>query len=178
MKLDITVFNFFHALTGRLGVFDIFFIFLAKYLIYFLIAVFLIFIFRFKSGARQKIFIFCFSALTVLLARGIIFSIIRLAYLRERPFIALQFKPLFEAADASFPSGHTTLLLAMAFAAFLFSRKFGIWFSILALLVGLSRVVAGVHYPSDILGGLLTALVSVVFLWVCLRGSWKKLNSD
>ncbi len=75
----------------------------------------------------------------------------------------------------SFPSGHATravLLVVMAFAMgpAWFSLLIGIW----APLVCLSRVMTGVHYISDILGGMLlgfamgSLMVSISPLWIQL----------
>ena len=64
----------------------------------------------------------------------------------------------------SFPSGHAAWAAAGAFAL---SR---IWLSAtptlwaLALLIGSSRVYLGVHYPSDVLAGLLVGLGSAYFV--------------
>lgn len=176
MKLDIGIFNFFHGFAGKAAVFDMLVIFGAKILPYFLVLVFLIFVLRFKGSARQKVFIFCFSALALIFARGIITELVRFLYFRDRPFAALNFKPLFLNTEAAFPSGHTAFFFALAFATFLFNRKLGIWLSVFALAVGLSRVVAGVHWPSDILGGLAVALVSVTGLWFLMRRYWKGLG--
>ncbi|MBU6414904.1 phosphatase PAP2 family protein, partial [Patescibacteria group bacterium] len=35
----------------------------------------------------------------------------------------------------------------------LYNKKWGIWFFAAAILMDVSRIVAGVHFPSDILGG-------------------------
>ncbi|HEY7060747.1 MAG TPA: phosphatase PAP2 family protein [Chloroflexota bacterium] len=78
---------------------------------------------------------------------------------RPRPFVALGFPPLFpHAADSSFPSDHTLLGVALA-APFLWrTRALGVGLLALALLTGLARVAAGVHYPSDVLGSALLGL--------------------
>lgn len=58
----------------------------------------------------------------------------------------------------SFPSGHTTSSFA-AFGAFLFSKaKRKYWVLLLAALISFSRMYLHVHYPSDVLGGIVLGL--------------------
>ncbi len=57
--------------------------------------------------------------------------------------------------DYSFPSGHTCASFAAAYALYrTLPRKWGIPCLVLATLIALSRLYVGVHYPSDVLGGL------------------------
>ena len=58
--------------------------------------------------------------------------------------------------DYSFPSGHTGSDFAAAVVMFRgLPKKFGIPILVFACLMGLSRLYVGVHYPSDVLGGVL-----------------------
>ena len=58
--------------------------------------------------------------------------------------------------DYSFPSGHTGSAFAAAVVMFWgLPKKFGIPILVFACLMGLSRLYVGVHYPSDVLGGVL-----------------------
>jgi|SRR3989344_3076917 len=66
----------------------------------------------------------------------------------------------------SFPSGHTTFMVALATVSFSFGRRTGILFSILALIVGISRIIAGAHFPIDIIGG---ACIGILIGFVGLK---------
>jgi membrane-associated phospholipid phosphatase len=77
---------------------------------------------------------------------------------RDRPFTTYPtIEKLSSGGDSSFPSGHTMEAFAMATAiSLLFSRKKIIipvctW----AIMVAYSRMALGVHYPSDVLAGIL-----------------------
>lgn len=73
---------------------------------------------------------------------------------RRPPQVIPGFQSLISASDEfSFPSGHTS-------GAFLFSTLCTLWFGSIALplycwaaVVGLCRVLLGVHFPTDILAG-------------------------
>ena len=58
----------------------------------------------------------------------------------------------------SFPSSHVTNMAGFATIFTLVYRKYGIIFWILALLIGFSRIYVGVHYPGDVLFGLILGL--------------------
>lgn len=65
--------------------------------------------------------------------------------------------------DYSFPSGHTGAAFAVALVLlFTMPKKFGVTATVLATLIAFSRLYNGVHYPTDILGGFVIALVTAV----------------
>jgi undecaprenyl-diphosphatase len=90
---------------------------------------------------------------------------------RPRPFVEFGFDPLFpHAADTSFPSDHTLVGVALVGPLLWRAPKLGGWLVAWALLVGLARVAAGVHYPTDILGSAVLALGLDVLVWFVTRG--------
>ncbi|MCO1595697.1 phosphatase PAP2 family protein [Micromonospora sp. RHAY321] len=65
--------------------------------------------------------------------------------------------------DWSFPSNHATVAGALAITTLLLSRRLGLVALPLAALAAFSRVFVGVHYPHDVVAGvLLGALVAVL----------------
>jgi undecaprenyl-diphosphatase len=59
----------------------------------------------------------------------------------------------------SFPSGHTTTAIALAFVVgFLWPRLFPLFF-VIGAVVGISRVPVGMHYPTDVFGGLIVGML-------------------
>lgn len=68
------------------------------------------------------------------------------------------------------PSGHAAFMFALATTMYAFDRKAGRALYVLAILTGIARVAAGVHFWYDILGGaLLGYIVAVVVDYVCKR---------
>ena len=86
---------------------------------------------------------------------------------RDRPAQTYSFiEPYEDLHGYSFPSGHTSIAFSLAAAISLEYKK---WYVVVpaftwASLVGYSRLHLGVHYPSDVLGGILVGSGSA---WLC-----------
>ena len=64
-------------------------------------------------------------------------------------------------SDMSFPSGHTNVAFAAMVPVFLLGNKKVSWLALIfGILMGISRVYLVVHYPTDIIGGLITGTIS------------------
>ncbi|TVX91839.1 undecaprenyl-diphosphatase [Paenibacillus agilis] len=68
--------------------------------------------------------------------------------------------------DNSFPSDHTILFFTYCFTFWLFKRGWSMLWVLLAVLVGISRIWVGVHYPLDVFTGILISLASATFIFV------------
>ncbi|ADQ15777.1 phosphatase PAP2 family protein [Halanaerobium hydrogeniformans] len=96
----------------------------------------------------------------------IIVRLINYLYIRPRPFVSLEIESLIEhTASASFPSMHSSSAFVIAIAIYNIYPTFGKVMLGLAVITAVSRVMVGVHYPSDIFGGLILAVLvnSIVF---------------
>lgn len=84
-------------------------------------------------------------------------------YSERRPFQSHRVHELVaHAPGQSFPSDHATAAFGLALAALAFlSWRWGAVLFVLALLIGFARVYVGIHYPGDIGGGFLAAVVGV-----------------
>ncbi len=159
MTWDINLFNWIHGLAGWSVFTDTIGVFLAQYLAYLLALAALVFIFR-QNDWKSRIGTLFHLALAALISRGILTEIIRYLYERPRPFAAFGFSALIGESGNSFPSGHAAFFFALGFIIFSMDRKWGYWFLSLAFLNGLARVFVGVHYPTDILGGILMGFIA------------------
>jgi undecaprenyl-diphosphatase len=92
-----------------------------------------------------------------------------------RPFQTHQVHQLIaHEGGVSLPSDHATAAFAIAFAVGLFlHRDWGVALAVLAVMIGLSRVWVGVHYPGDILAAAVIATLAGLEVKVCsLWTSW------
>ncbi len=83
----------------------------------------------------------------------------------DRPFIALSnITILFTETGYAFPSAHSTLIAALAFAVYFKHKRLGYICFIAALLIGIARIAAGVHFPIDIVGGYVLGFIVAFFI--------------
>lgn len=119
-----------------------------------------------KKTRKAGILTLAALLLNQILGEGILKNIIR----RERPYttfsdITLLIKAL---SSYSFPSGHTSSSFAAAYVLSRYLGRYGFLFWGIAVLMGFSRIYLFVHYPSDVLGGVLLGLLSgsiIVFVY-------------
>lgn len=156
--MNLEIFN----LSGKNQLLDQFMIFGAKYLVF--IIIFLIIILAFRGRVKEKKVV-----LITILSLGFAFTlnkVISVFFFVQRPFVEHQIKPLIDhVADASFPSSHTTFAFVIALSYLFYKSKYAPIFILAAFWVAFARVYVGVHYPLDIIGGILVSLLSVTLSW-------------
>lgn len=90
-------------------------------------------------------------------------------------------------SDSSFPSGHAAAAFAFCIALFLTlpmimevkkARLIGALFLVLAFLISLSRIYLGVHYPSDVLAGVLLGILYGIASNAIVRALFRKKSND
>lgn len=96
--------------------------------------------------------------------------LIKFLVARTRPTAELGAIIVRETGNYSFPSTHATLAFALAFVLSQEEPKLKMWFYLLAILISLSRIYLGVHYPVDIAAGaVLGSLIGYASLVVTRR---------
>ncbi len=171
MIADSYIFNLINEWAGAHRWLDVLGTFFAERLEYFLIAA--LFLFLAKNFKKYWPMVWRAFAAAVL-SRFVVTEIVRFLWARPRPFIAGDVNLLIDHPDsASFPSGHASFYFALATVVFLYNKKAGVLFLIASLLITISRVFVGVHWPSDILAG---AVVGMFCGWlmVCFPNKFRK----
>ncbi|MEX0690059.1 MAG: phosphatase PAP2 family protein [Candidatus Paceibacterota bacterium] len=162
--MDLTILQFLYGITGSSFI-DLVVIFFGKYIPYILLLGLVVFVLKQKEW-KMKVATFCFLGLNAILAKGVISEILKEITQRARPFESLDFIPLINSTNFSFPSDHAAFLFAISLAVYYFNSKWGVWYIVLSSLNIIARVMAGIHWPSDVLAGVLVAFVSfgIVYL--------------
>lgn len=105
---------------------------------------------------------------------------------RPRPYDTLQeyrdwfsviWHATIEGEWPSFPSGHTTAAMASMTPVFLFCNKKKSWTAFLFVIaLGASRNYLMVHFPSDILGGIIVGGIAGLVSFLIVNAIWKKIE--
>lgn len=116
-----------------------------------------------------------YLSIGILLAWGISY-LMKIGFHIPRPFLQFpEIAPLFPYGGFnSFPSGHATLFAGLATSMMMVHRDIGIFFVIPALLIGITRVIAGVHFPIDVMFGWLLGSVVSYFTYKFLTRKFQK----
>lgn len=119
-----------------------------------------------RPGATRKWKLACGSALGSAALALLVNQVIAHAWSRPRPYATHPDAVVFagRSHDPSFPSDHASAAYAIATAIFLFDRVVGSIFLAAATAIAVGRVVAGVHYPADVLAGALVGAAVAVFV--------------
>ena len=92
---------------------------------------------------------------------------LKVAIARPRPYTIDFYKQLWMLvgqnveSDFCFPSGHTNAAFAAMVPVFILGRKRWSWLALVfGVLMGISRIYLVVHFPSDVVGGMITGTVA------------------
>jgi undecaprenyl-diphosphatase len=153
--------------TGYLIVFFVLFVFFKCYL-------------RRPIAANRALFLFAAVALS-----GLATDLIKPLVGRLRPKLLFEadlygFDPFRIGYEYnSFPSGHATTVFALAAALSFFFPRWRLPLFSFAAVVGLSRIIVGAHYLSDVMAGATVGVMTVFALVLfCRHSSWSHCRLD
>lgn len=103
------------------------------------------------------------SILAMLMAQGLINLVLKPSIHRRRPYTKVTAKLLVgQPGPHSWPSAHAGSSMAAAVSLSYFYPAWTVLFLLLALGIAYSRVYVGVHYPVDVLAGMLVGITSAI----------------
>ncbi len=164
LQADHQLFQAINSLAGRWQFLDWLGIFCAKFLIwviFIIVAIWWLNLARTRAShnwpieGKRKWLIFGSVSLSLVLS-VLINQLLAMVKFRSRPFLNFNINKLIEPlSEKSFPSDHATVAFAISTAVFFYNKKLGSVLIFLSVLISIGRIFAGVHYPIDIIGGMI-----------------------
>ena len=168
-SLDVAIFRWINQGWSN-SFFDGFFAFITDIHHYWILIALLLVYWLWKGGADCR-WLVLGLVVAVTLSDQTASHVIKGLVQRVRPCNVLEgvLNPIGKSGSFSFPSSHAA---NMGSSMLLLSLVFKRWiplFVLIALLVGLSRIYLGLHYPSDVLGGYALGLLIGYGVWEILK---------
>ncbi|ENQ3077048.1 undecaprenyl-diphosphatase [Bacillus cereus] len=159
-SIDYEIFQWINSYVYKYSFLDKMMIFFAEYAQYILIvALFILWI----TNKENRVTVF-----QALFACSLSFTmnrVIELFFYRDRPFVSHHIKQLVDhAANSSFPSDHATSALVITVTIWLCSRGKTFMWLILGMCIAFSRIWVGVHYPLDVLAGIILGVCTALLV--------------
>lgn len=169
MNLNAWLFTALFSISHRSYLLDEGIVFFAEFVPYLIVAAVGYFIYT-QPTNKLKYALAIQMSLTAIVSRGIIAEAIKFFMNVPRPAAVAQINPLVVTdLYGSFPSGHVSFFFALAVTALFYNKKWGWGLIAIATANGIFRVIAGVHYPIDIIGGMLIAVVSALAIRMLIK---------
>ena len=172
--MNTELFYWFNGLAGINSVLDWIFRFLANdfgLLVVFILGLFLLEHKDKNRGKREAAMVVAAAALAWIVAH-----FLKDIFHTARPFLALQdaHQLLSHEADGAFPSGHATFYSSLAMMMYFYHKRIAYALAVVSLIVGISRVISGVHWPIDILGGYVLGIMVSIVMYFLVQKFWPK----
>lgn len=164
-RTDLALFHWINGFAGRWATLDLLMVATTRYSPIIFAAVLLACWARWRAPWQRGA---ALAGVAALLALGL-GQLGNLIVPRSRPFVVTAARVMIpHAADSSFPSDHAILAFAVTVVLATVHRTLGLWLAAFSVLVLISRVFVGVHYPTDVIGG---AAVGALGAWITLRAA-------
>lgn len=128
----------------------------------------LLMIFGGKKG--RELGILC--VITLIIADVIASKFLKVSFHRIRPCFSLGFVNLPDGPPGgalSFPSSHAVNVFAVSSIIFSYYRRTGLAFFAWSCVVGFSRIYVGVHFPLDVIVGIIVGIYIAVAVWTSAK---------
>ncbi|MCX6756516.1 MAG: phosphatase PAP2 family protein [Candidatus Nomurabacteria bacterium] len=150
MSLNQSLFHLIFSLSHNSYIAD-FAMFLSYVYIYLIIIILIIWSLFFVKK-NKKVFDFSLIAFSGVLS-WFAAHFLKITMMIPRPYLTENIVPLFRDSGYSFPSEHAAVCASLALSGYFMHKHLGYALMFFALLIGLSRIVIGVHYPIDVVAG-------------------------
>jgi undecaprenyl-diphosphatase len=183
--MNTSIFYFFYNLSHKSVVLDQIFIFITDKLGPLVLGAAVVYLFYFFASHSQwkekKLRSWIWECFVVFGSTGAAYLIayfLKMIFHAPRPFVTyLDVLPLVsEGSYSSFPSAHATLFFALATALYMYNKKVGGTFFFFATIIALSRMVVGVHYPLDLIGGAVIGVVTAYLFYRIVNSIFSRKN--
>ncbi|MFZ2303533.1 MAG: phosphatase PAP2 family protein [Minisyncoccia bacterium] len=149
-----TLFNYFYSFAHRNVFLDAVIAFMAEWYGLVILGALFVYLFKHKDNLKKGVTDLVVVSVAAVSA-WFIAHFFKDVFHTLRPYDASQIiMPLVSESGYAFPSGHATFFMALASSLWFYHKRLAVFFGISAVLIGIARISAGVHWPIDILGGL------------------------
>lgn len=171
-----TIFTFFYSLAHQSPALDAIISFVAVQYGLIILGALFIYLFKHRDNPKKGVRDLFAVGVTAVSAYIIAYAF-KDTFNTLRPFDALSWvKPLVSESGPALPSGHATFFMALASSLWFYHKRLAVFFGISALLIGIARVMAGIHWPVDILAGLFLGYAIGTTLHKLIAGMTKKIG--
>jgi undecaprenyl-diphosphatase len=172
-NLDLAILSYLNGLSGKSDFLDsILTIIVSDYCIPVILALTLFYLW-FAGTNPGKRYMFQKTVLSAIVSLGLanlFVLVINDYYYRERPFFSENITLLFYApTDSSFPANPAALSFALAFSVWLKAKVIGTYLFIFSAIWCISRIYAGIFFPTDIAAGATIGITASLMGYYLLR---------
>lgn len=157
------IFNYFYSFAHKSSLLDFVIVFIAEWYGLIILALLFFYLYKHRDDLKKGVGDILVVGITAV-AAWFIAHFFKDVFHTLRPFDVLSWvDPLIYKTGFAFPSGHATFFMALASVLWYYHKYLGLFFGFSAVIIGIARVSAGVHWPLDIVGGwILGAMISIV----------------
>lgn len=168
MLLNQSLFLFINGLAYRYPVLDVVGVWVAGIIPFMLLGILVVIYIKHGHRYRERRMV-----LLALLSGGFAYFVVKtlivLIYPHPRPYMFFSgIDPLITQSLAegyqSFPSAHTMFFFAISTMVFIYNKRLGVFFLVVSSLMGIARIFVGVHWPFDIVVGILLGVITSIVI--------------
>ena len=151
----------------------------SDYLVPVFLSLLLIFLWYKEISPRKKIKtrLAVLNSIFTLLGACLMVFVLNQILFRERPFNQMETNLIFYApTDSSFPSNSVAAVVGLTVPVFNAYKKIGCLMMSSSLCLAFGRIYVGIHFPGDVLGGILAALVAFLFSTLLIKVFSKQIH--